>query len=193
MEFAFTVGTESLALKSPDPAFCQAFQRALNVSYPLHSEFLPWPRAHTTEQQALESLLRARDEFSSATGERRLFIISADGQSILGCIGLKPRQRNRYVVGYWVNSEFSGKGYMRAALGQLVRNLPASTFYLTTSSANTRSQRLAESVGFRLIRVHPQARHSQCHGVQDTFVYRFDANRQAKKSPRESRGRTVVS
>lgn len=171
---------------------CEAFQRALNVSYPQHSEFLHWARPHTTEEQALESLLRARDEFCDETGERRWFIVSADGQSIIGCIGLKPRQHGRFVVGYWVNTEHSGKGYMCAALALLVRYWPDSTFYLTTSSANLRSQRLAEAAGFALIRVHPRARQSQCHGVQDTYVYRFAAKRQTKKSPQES-GRTVVS
>lgn len=192
MEFAFTVGTESLTLRSPDPALCKAFQQALNVSYPQHAEFLAWARPHTTEVQALESLLQARDDFSSETAERRLFIISADGQAIIGCIGLKPRQRDRFVVGYWANTEHSGNGYMRAALARLVRSLPDSRFYLTTSSANTRSQRLAQSAGFALIRIHPEARHSLRHGVQDTYVYRFDGKRQAKKSPQE-RGRTVVS
>ncbi len=193
MEFAFTVGAESLTLRRADPTLCKAFQQALNVSYSQHSEFLPWARPHTSEAQALESLLRAKDEFNSATGERRLFIVSADGQAVIGCIGLKPRRRERFVVGYWVNTEHSGKGYMRAALAQLVGRLPDSRFYLTTSSANARSQRLAESAGFRLIRIHPRARHSLRHGVQDTWVYRSDGKRQAKKSPRESRGRTVVS
>jgi RimJ/RimL family protein N-acetyltransferase len=188
MEFAFSVGAESLTLRSPDPAMCKALQHALNVSYPQHAEFLPWARPQTSEAQSLESLLRARDEFNSQTGERRLFIVGADGQSILGCIGLKPRQRERLVVGYWVNTEHSGKGYMRAALARLVRRLPDSRFYLTTSSANARSQRLAEAAGFSLIRIHPQARHSPRHGVQDTYVYRFDGKRQAKKSPRESAG-----
>lgn len=192
MEFALTVGAQSLWLVRPDPALCAAFQHALNVSFPVHSEFLPWPREHTSEAQALESLLKARDEFTSETGERRLFIVPEDGQTIFGCIGLKPRSRNRFIVGYWASSEHSGKGYMRAALAQLVRSLPDSTFYLTTSSANIRSQHLAQAAGFELIRIHHGTRHSRQHGVQDTHVYRFNGKRQTKKSPRES-GRTVVS
>jgi RimJ/RimL family protein N-acetyltransferase len=192
MEFALMAGGESLRVRSPDPALYLAFQQALNVSYPEHSEFLSWARAHTTEEQALESLLKARDEFDSETGERRFFIVAADGAAIIGCIGLKPRGRNRYVVGYWANSEHSGKGYLRAALTQVLGRFPDATFYLTTSSANLRSQHLAAAAGFLLIRVHLQARHSEQHGVQDTYVYRFAAKSRAKKSPQE-RGRTVVS
>ncbi len=185
-------GGEPLSVRPPDPALYLAFQRALNVSYPEHSEFMSWARVHTTEEQALEFLHKARDEFDSETGERRLFIVAADGVAIIGCIGLKPRGRNRYVVGYWANSEHSGKGYLRAALTQVLGRFSDATFYLTTSSANLRSQRLAVAAGFALIRVHLQARHSEQHGVQDTYVYRFAAKSRAKKSPQES-GRTVVS
>jgi len=192
MEFAFMTGGEPLSVRPPDPALYLAFQRALNVSYPEHSEFLSWARAHTTEEQALEFLHKARDEFDSETGERRFFVVAADWAAIIGCIGLKPRGRNRYVVGYWANSEHSGKGYMSAALAQVLGRFPDATFYLTTSSANLRSQRLAAAAGFVLIRVHLQARHSEQHGVQDTHVYRFSAKSRAKKSPQES-GRTVVS
>lgn len=192
MEFALMAGGESLRVSSPDPALYPAFQRALNVSYPEHSEFLSWARSHTTEEQALEFLHKARDEFDSETGDRRFFIVAADGAAIIGCIGLKPRGRSRYVVGYWANSEHSGKGYMSAALTQVLGRFSDATFYLTTSSANQRSQRLAAAAGFLLIRIHPQARHSQQHGVQDTYVYRFAAKFRAKKSPQES-GRTVVS
>ena len=62
MKFVLTAGGESLRVRSPDPALYLAFQRALNVSYPEHSEFLSWARAHTTEEQALEFLHKARDE-----------------------------------------------------------------------------------------------------------------------------------
>ncbi|WP_139835897.1 GNAT family N-acetyltransferase [Pseudomonas sp. R16(2017)] len=188
MEFAFTTGQQSFRLLPPDPTLCTALAHALNASHVAHAEFLPWARPHTTEEQALEFLLMSRDDFSSETGERRWFIVADDGQAVLGCIGLKPRRRNRYVVGYWANTEHSGKGYMRAALSRLLCGFPDAAFYLSASSANTRSQRLAESVGFELIRVHPAARNSPQHGVQDTLAYRLNAKSQAKKSPRESAG-----
>lgn len=192
MEWAFKAGEQSLRLIPADPAFYSLFQQALNASYLDHSEFLPWPREYTNAEQALEFLLKARKEFNSETGERRWLIVTEDGQALIGCIGLKPRSRNRYVVGYWANTEQSGKGYMRAALTHLLNNLPEFTFYLTASSANARSRRLAEAVGFVLIRIHPRARQSERHGEQDTCVYRLPGKTQAKKSPQE-RGRTVVS
>ncbi|WP_143519874.1 GNAT family N-acetyltransferase [Pseudomonas moraviensis] len=188
MEFALMVNGLALHVQSPAPALVTPVREALNASYREHAPFLEWAVEHTSEERALSSMLQARDDFASETGERRLFIVTEDGQAVVGCIGLVPRRRKRYVVGYWANSAFAGKGYMREVLQQLVRRLPEFTFYLTTSSANSRSQRLAEAAGFALIRVHPQARQSQQHGVQNTWVYRFGSKCQAKKSPRESAG-----
>ncbi|WP_025110517.1 GNAT family N-acetyltransferase [Pseudomonas sp. H1h] len=188
MEFALTVHGLALRVRSPDPALVTPVREALNASYREHAPFLEWAVEHTSEERALSSMLQAREDFASESGERRLFIVTEDGRAVVGCIGLIPRRRQRYVVGYWANSAFAGKGYMREVLTQLVRRWPDFTFYLTTSSANTRSQRLAEAAGFALIRVHRRARQSPQHGVQDTWVYRFGAERRAKKSPRESAG-----
>jgi len=188
MEFALTVHGLALRVQSPDPALVAPVREALNASYREHAPFLEWAVEHTSEARAQSSMLQARDDFTSESGERRLFIVTEDGRSVVGCIGLVPRRRKRYVVGYWANSAFAGKGYLREVLTQLMVRLPDFTFYLTTSSTNTRSQRLAEAAGFALIRTHPQARQSQSQGVQDTYVYRFGSKRQAKKSPRESAG-----
>ena len=172
MELSLTVGTHTLRLSAPDPQWCKALQHALNASFTTHSEFLPWAKPYTTEDEARSFLARAVEEFKSETGERRLFIVDDAAHTIIGCIGLKPRRRNRYVVGYWANTEYSGKGYMRTALEELIKSLPGFTFYLTTDVANVASQRLAEAAGFGLIRKCYQARCSQQHGEQE-YLYRL--------------------
>ncbi|MGF6225799.1 GNAT family N-acetyltransferase [Pseudomonas frederiksbergensis] len=172
MELSLTVGTHTLRLSAPDPEWCKALQHALNASFTTHSEFLPWAKPYTTEDEARSFLARAVDEFKSETGERRLFIVDDAAHTIIGCIGLKPRHRNRYVVGYWANTEYSGKGYMRTALEELIKSLPGFTFYLTIDVANVASQRLAEATGFGLIRKCYQARCSQQHGEQE-YLYRL--------------------
>ncbi|MFJ2688224.1 GNAT family N-acetyltransferase [Pseudomonas sp. NPDC087342] len=173
MEFSLPTDLPFMSLRAPDPVLCTALQDALNLSFAAHSEFLPWAKPYTSEDEARAFMLRSVDDFNSETGERRFFIVADQGPAIIGCIGLKPRGRNRHEVGYWVNTEFSGKGYMRRALEALVKSLPDQTFYLTTSSANLPSQRLAVAAGFQLIRVFARARQTTSHGVQDTYLYRL--------------------
>lgn len=173
MEFSLATGWPGLSLRRPEPVLCAALQHALNASFTAHCEFLPWAKPWISEDEARVSMARSFDDFQSETGECRFFIVADEGPVILGCIGLKPRGRNRYVVGYWANTDYSGKGHLRRALEALVNRLPGCTFYLTTSSANVPSQRLAVAAGFQLVRVHPRARHSERHGVQDTYLYRL--------------------
>ena len=101
MEFALTVNGLALSVRSPDPALVTPVREALNASYREHAPFLEWAVEHTSEERALSSMLRARDDFASESGERRLFIVTEDGRAIVGCIGLVPRRRKHYVVGYW--------------------------------------------------------------------------------------------
>ena len=173
MDVLLTQCRSSVSLRAPDPALSVVLQRALNDSFAVHSEFLPWAKSFTSEDEARAFMLRSVDEFTSETGERRFFIVAGDGEAIVGCIGLIPRGRNRHEVGYWANTEFAGKGYMRRALTALIGNLPGDVFYLTTSSANLASQRLAVAAGFALIRIFKRARHTERHGVQDTYLYRL--------------------
>ncbi|WP_213940908.1 GNAT family N-acetyltransferase [Pseudomonas sp. dw_612] len=172
---AFSLPTELplMNLRAPDPGLCTALQHALNASFTQHAEFLPWAKPYTSEDEARAFMWRSVEEFETEIGERRFFIVADEGQVIIGCIGLKPRGRNRYVVGYWANTEYSGKGHMRRALEALIKSSSGQTFYLTTSSANVSSQRLAVAAGFQLIRVFAQARQTERHGVQATYLYRL--------------------
>jgi len=173
MQLSLPEGLLSMSLRAPDPMLSTSLQNALNASFAAHSEFLPWAKPYISEDEARAFMLRSVDEFESETGERRFFIVADEGQAIIGCIGLKPGGRNRYVVGYWANTEYAGKGHMRRALEALVESLPGNTFYLTTSSANLPSQRLAVAAGFQWVRIFPRARQTEQHGVQDTYLYRL--------------------
>ena len=68
---------------------------------------------------------------------------------------------------------------MREALTALIAQLPVTHLYLTTSSANTASRQLAESVGFRLVRTLVGDRRSDVFGVCDTLVFNWPVVRPA--------------
>ncbi len=130
----------------------RGLRRALNWSYAEHRRFLGWAREHTTVAQARDSLLAARGAFTLAQGEKRYFLVRGD--ALLGCLGLTPLDGGRrYEIGYWLHSLHTGQGLMTAALRYFVEQRGEVGLYLTTSAANDSSQRLAERVGFRRVRV----------------------------------------
>ena len=80
---------------------------------------------------------------------------------------------------------------LSVALTALIADLPDDVFYLTTSSANRASQRLAQAAGFALIRVFKRARHTERHGVQDTYLYRLKrgVGAEVDRGQKKARGR----
>ncbi len=151
MNFPPRIALADFELVWPQPRLAEAFAEALNWSYAEHRRFLGWAREHTTVAQARDSLLAARGAFTLAQGEKRYFLVRGD--EVLGCLGLTPLEGGRrYEIGYWTHSRHAG-------------------LYLTTSAANAASQRLAERVGFRRIRVLENDREGPEGGRCATWVY----------------------
>jgi RimJ/RimL family protein N-acetyltransferase len=167
--------TERLKLVAPDVALAEKLAEALTASFELHREFLVWSKPHWTLEDARESLQSAVVGFSSPTEEKRYFVLEqGEREALVGCIGLTPQIGviDGFEIGYWVNHSHAGKGLMKEALAALIGELEGRTFYLTTSSANQASQRLAQSVGLRCTEVIKGAHTSQALNVCDTLVYK---------------------
>lgn len=170
MNFPPRIALADFELVWPQPRLAEAFAEALNWSYAEHRRFLGWAREHTTVAQARDSLLAARGAFTLAQGEKRYFLVRGD--EVLGCLGLTPLEGDRrYEIGYWAHSRHAGQGHMTAALRHFVEGRGAAGLYLTTSAANAASQRLAERVGFRRIRVLENDREGPEGGRCATWVY----------------------
>lgn len=178
LQVPFTLETERLCLVPPDSRLTGPLAAALNASYPLHRDFLPWSKARWSVQDTAQSLEAAARDYFLPQGEKRFFVCSREAApQLLGCIGLSPRIEEGacYEIGYWASQPHAGNGYMKEALAALMATLREHSLYLTTSSANIASQRLAVSVGLRNVDVIVGARHSETFGVGDTLVYRRQA------------------
>lgn len=170
-----TLQTARVTLVAPDVALAEKLADALNASYALHRQFLEWSKPHWTLENTQQSLQRAIKDFDAPAGEKRFFLLSRDdGQQLVGCIGLLPLadEVHSFEIGYWGNQAHAGRGLMREALIALVSQLAGHTLRLTTSSANTSSQRLAEAAGFEWVETLQGARRCEYFGVRDTLVYR---------------------
>ncbi|MEH3023400.1 MAG: GNAT family protein [Pseudomonas oryzihabitans] len=170
MNFPPRIALTGFAMVWPQPRLAVAFAEALNWSYAEHRRFLGWAREQTTVAQARDSLLAARGAFTLARGEKRYFLVRDD--ELLGCLGLTPLDDGRrYEVGYWMHSLHAGQGHMTTALRHFVACRGDSGLYLTTSASNRPSQRLAERVGFRRVRVLEDDREGPAGARCATWVY----------------------
>lgn len=170
MNFPPRIALADFELVWPQPRLAAAFADALNWSYAEHRRFLGWARERTSVAQARDSLLAARGAFTLAQGEKRYFLVRGD--ELLGCLGLTPLDGGRrFEIGYWLHSLHTGQGLMTAALRYFVEQRGTAGFFLTTSAANDASQRLAERVGFRRVRVLENDREGPDGQRCATWVY----------------------
>jgi RimJ/RimL family protein N-acetyltransferase/8-oxo-dGTP pyrophosphatase MutT (NUDIX family) len=172
--------TPRLEVVAPDVAQAQPLADALNASYESHRLFLVWSRPRWEVTDTLKTLQRAQSDFVRHDAEKKFFLLTHEHpQQLVGCIGFTPKADGFHEIGYWANQSFQGRGLMREALTVLIAQLPGARLYLTTSSANTASRKVAESVGFRLVRTLVGDRRSDVFGVCDTLVFYWPVVRPA--------------
>lgn len=176
--------TPRLEIVGPDPTLAQPLADALNASFESHRLFLVWSRPHWALQDTLDTMQRALSDAVSPDGEKKYFLLSREHpRTLVGCIGFTPQPNGSHEIGYWANQKFQGQGLMREALAALVAQLSDQPLYLTTSSANTASRRLAESVGLRLVKTLVGDRHCEVFGVCDTLLFELPIVRPRARTP----------
>ncbi|CAM4138680.1 Acetyltransferase, ribosomal protein N-acetylase [Pseudomonas reidholzensis] len=153
-ELPETLDSARLRVTRPDAALAPQVHQALSSSYALHQPFLVWAKPDWTLDDIRQSLDKSQIDFLAPTGEKRFFVLTPQGDAVIGCVGLTPRD-GEYEVGYWVSQGFAGQGLMREALEMLLDALEVPV-WLTTALDNSASQRLAERVGFSKVGETPR-------------------------------------
>src|SRR5439155_26392661 len=112
----------------------------------------------------------------------------ADGQ-LLGGAGLHPRDwaARGFEIGYWLRPDATGQGYTREAAAALTRlgfdTLEAERVVIRCDAENTRSARVAESLGYALEgRLRHDAR-TPAGALRDTLLFSMIRAEYASQSP----------
>jgi RimJ/RimL family protein N-acetyltransferase len=86
----------------------------------------------------------------------RLYLINKTTGQFIGSSGLHriDWQVRKFEIGYWVNTPFSGQGYITEAVEGItnfaINELQANRIEIRCDSRNTRSARVAERLGFTM-------------------------------------------
>lgn len=136
--------------------------------------WLPFVAATQYVQQSQEVVARmladpANPVFTIRSGER-----------FAGLIGFKSaNQATRTIeIGYWLRSEFQGKGVMTAAVQALCRlafgQMGMEHIEIHCALGNHRSNRIPQRIGFRLDRVEIAGEELADNEFVDLNIYRLD-------------------
>jgi ribosomal-protein-serine acetyltransferase len=82
------------------------------------------------------------------------FGVWLDGQ-LIGRADLNPRTPGNFVLGYWLGSQFTGRGYATAACRALIAygkaELGATTIYAGVTKGNSKSEAVLHRLGFQAV------------------------------------------
>lgn len=144
------------------------------------NQFLGWPPSVRSEQDALRTIRRNRQEF--AAGEAAVYVIHFQ-QVLVGIVGLNTISGSVGEVGYWLTRAGEGRGLMSHAVSALMDwylNVGRlDTFMVRCAVDNLPSNRLALRLGYHFYRCEPRAEIVRDAWV-DHNVYHWRQGRNAR-------------
>jgi RimJ/RimL family protein N-acetyltransferase len=161
----------------PKPGDGKAVYESIQASIQELRPWLPFARNDQSEEQTEINIRQAHAKFLKREDMRLLIFHKFSGQFI-GASGLhNPNWKVRsFEIGYWIDSRFSGQGYMTEAVQGIAafafQELQANRVEIRCDRLNVRSRAVPERLGFALegiLRNEDMAVDGS--GLRDTCIY----------------------
>ena len=155
LDFPSEFHTERLLIRMPKPGDGKAVYEAIHASM---KELKPWmvfAQNEQTEEEVEMSIRKSHIQFLQREDLRLLVFIKETGEFVASS-GLHriDWEIPRFEIGYWIDSRFSGKGYMTEAVQGIITfafsELRANRIEIRCDSRNVKSSAIPEKLGFQL-------------------------------------------
>lgn len=155
MEFPEEFTTDRLLIRMPRPGDGKAVYEAITAS---KSELRPWLPFAQKEQSEEDTELNIREAHIAflKREDLRLLIFSKKTGEFIATSGLHRMDWlvPKFEIGYWIDSRYSGKGYMTEAVQAITdfafRELKARRVEIRCDEKNIKSRSVPERLGYRL-------------------------------------------
>lgn len=147
--------TERLLIRAPRPGDGKAVYNSINASINELKPWLPFAQHEQSEEDVEINIREAHLNFLKREDLRLLVFLKETGEHIASS-GLHRINWAvpKFEIGYWIDSRFSGKGYMTEAVQGIVdfatTELKAHRLEIRCDSANVKSRAIPERLGFTL-------------------------------------------
>ena len=155
MDFPNQFTTERLLIRTPFPGDGKVVYESIRSSINELKQWLPFAQQEQSEQSIEANLREAHAKFILRE-DLRLLIFDKETNQFIGSSGLHNHnwQIPKFEIGYWIDSRFSGRGYMTEAVQGIAdfafSELKARRIEIRCDSLNARSKAIPERLGFTL-------------------------------------------
>jgi len=168
--------TERLLIRSPQVGVARQIVEAIEESIESLGPWMPWADHVPTLAEAEENCRKAEEAFKDGS-DFRLHLLLKDSLTLIGSSGLHRNDWSvpKVEIGYWLRTSCRGKGYATEAVREITRyaleELQVKRVEIKMSSANARSRRVPERLGFTLEGVLRNDSRNVDGTLRDTCIY----------------------
>lgn len=155
LDFPDEFETERLLIRMPKPGDGPAVHKAKQASRNELKPWLPFAQKEETEEETESNVREAYIQFLKRK-DLRLHIFHKQTGELVGCTGLHRIDWDvpKFEIGYWVDTRFSGKGYITEAVEGVTafafNELKARRVEIRCDTKNKASRVIPEKLGFKL-------------------------------------------
>lgn len=177
LDFPTEFYTERLFIRMPLPGDGKVVAQAINESIEELKPWMPFAQENQNEETVEINIRKSYAEFLQRE-DLRFHIFLKDTGEFIGSSGLHRINWSipKFEIGYWINSRFSKKGYMKEAVEGIVKfsleELRAKRLEIRCDPKNLRSRAIPEKLGFKLEGILENDKlTADGLGLRDTCIY----------------------
>lgn len=154
-DFPTEILTDRLLIRMPHYHDGKQIYESITASREELSKYLPFAGEETSEEEVEEECRNAHIRFLQRT-ELRMYIFEKETGKFIGSSGFHDVNWKvpRFEIGYWLDSRYTGQGYMTEAIEALTdyafRELKAKRVTIKCDATNLKSRAVAERLGYAL-------------------------------------------
>lgn len=155
IDFPNEFETERLLIRMPKPGDGKAVYNSKKASLNELKPWMPWAHRDESEEDAEINIREAHVKFLTRE-DLRLLVFDKETGVLIANSGLHriDWEIRKFEIGYWIDSRYSGKGYMTEAVEGIANfafnQLQANRVEIRVCTKNIRSRAIAERLGFQL-------------------------------------------
>ncbi|WP_043930898.1 GNAT family N-acetyltransferase [Bacillus sp. EB01] len=155
LEFPSEFETDRLLIRLPKPGDGKAVYQAIQASLEELKPWMPWAHANQSEDDVEANIRESHTKFLMRE-DLRLLVFNKSTGELIASSGLHRINWEvpKFEIGYWIDSRFSGKGFMTEAAKGIANfafnELGAKRVEIRCDSRNEKSRKIPERLGFQL-------------------------------------------
>jgi len=176
LDFPTEFETARLLIRMPLPGDGAVTCESINHSLPELKPWMPFAQKEQTIEDTEINIRQAYINFLNRT-DLRLLVFKKDSGEFVASSGLHRINWDvpKFEIGYWIDTRFSGKGYMTEAVQGItdfaVRELKARRVEIRCDALNVKSRAIPERLGFTLEGILKSESISVEGELRDTCVF----------------------